>query len=210
MDLALLVTGVAIGLSVTAPLGPVNIIVVRAAIRRGVAVAVMAGLGSVLADVIFATVAAYGVRSVERFIVDYALPLTLIGGFLLVVIGVRTARHHVTLAVNDDGEPSRAGVITRKFFTTLVLALTNPGTFFGILAIFGTMSPVLRLGSASGRSLTVVAGVGLGGLLWWSFLSLTVHHLKTRLTEAVLDRINRWAGILIAGFGFALLMEAVF
>ena len=33
---------------------------------------------------------------------------------------------------------------------------------------------------------------------------------KSRITETVFDRINRWTGVLIAAFGFALLMEALF
>ena len=39
MDFSLLAIGVAIGLAVTAPLGPVNILVIRSAIRRGFGVA---------------------------------------------------------------------------------------------------------------------------------------------------------------------------
>ena len=49
MDFALLVTGIAIGLSVTAPLGPVNIIVIRNALRRNFVVALLTGLGAVAA-----------------------------------------------------------------------------------------------------------------------------------------------------------------
>lgn len=209
MDFTLLAAGVAIGLSVTIPLGPVNIIVIRAALRHGLAVSMMAGLGSVLADVLFASTAAYGVRSVERFIMEYAAVLTLTGGLLLIVIGIRTARQHVTLTESEEMEPSRRSIILRKFATTFTLAVANPGTFFGILAIFGTMSPVLELGSAPYRPLVAVAGVALGGILWWLFLNVIVHHLKARLTGATLDRINRWAGVLIAAFGFALLMESL-
>ena len=32
--------------------------------------------------------------------------------------------------------------------------------------------------------------------------------LKSRLNPATLDRINRWTGVLIAAFGFLLLMES--
>jgi hypothetical protein len=45
--------------------------------------------------------------------------------------------------------------------------------------------------------------------LWWLFLSFVVSRLKTRISERALARISRWTGVLIAAFGFALLMEAL-
>ena len=206
MDIILLITGIFIGLSVTAPLGPVNLIVTRTAIQRSFGVAVLTGLGAVLADVVYASLAAYGVRSIEQFIAQYAMPLTLVGGTMLVILGIRLARSHMSLeqlALQDV--PSRR-IIIRKALGTFLLTLTNPGVFFGFLAIFGTMSGVLVLASSPGRPLTVVAGVAIGGTLWWLFLSFVVTRLKSRITATTFDRINRWTGVLIAAFGFALLM----
>ena len=210
MDPILLVTGIAIGLSVTAPLGPVNIIVIRNALRRSFLIAFLTGMGAVAADVIYATVAAYGVSTIERFIADYATPLTIAGGAILVFIGVRLARSHVSLSDLALQEPLRRGQMLGKMATTFMLTLTNPGIFFGFLAIFGTMNAVLKLGASADRPVTVVLGVVLGGTLWWLFLSFVVTKLKSRITEKIFDRINRWTGVLIAAFGFALLMQALF
>ena len=210
MDFILLITGIFIGLSVTAPLGPVNLIVTRTAIQRSFGVAVLTGLGAVLADVVYASLAAYGARSIERFIAQYAMPLTLLGGTMLVILGIRLARSHMSLeqlALQDA--PSRR-IIIRKALGTFLLTLANPGVFFGFLAIFGTMSGVLVLASSPGRPLTVVAGVAIGGTLWWLFLSFVVTRLKSRITATTFDRINRWTGLLIAAFGFALLMGVLF
>ena len=210
MDFILLITGIFIGLSVTAPLGPVNLIVIRTAIQRSFGVAVLTGLGAVLADAVYASLAAYGVRSIEQFIAQYAMPLTLLGGTMLAILGIRLARSHVSLeqlALQDV--PSRR-IIIRKALGTFLLTLTNPGVFFGFLAIFGTMSGVLVLASSPARPLTVVAGVAIGGTLWWLFLSFVVTRLKSRITATTFDRINRWTGLLIAAFGFALLMGVLF
>jgi threonine/homoserine/homoserine lactone efflux protein len=68
MDLILLATGIAIGLSVTVPMGPVNILVIRNAMHHGFLVAFLVGLGAVVADGFYAVVAAYGVRSIAHVI----------------------------------------------------------------------------------------------------------------------------------------------
>jgi arginine exporter protein ArgO len=133
-----------------------------------------------------------------------------VGGVLLVILGVRLARSHVGLTELGLTAPPRGRHVAAKMFTAFVLTITNPGVFFGFLAIFGTMNAVLRLDDSWARPPTVVAGVALGGALWWLFLSFVVSRLKSRISETTFDRINRWTGILIAAFGFALLMEAVF
>lgn len=210
MDPFLFATGIAIGLSVAAPLGPVNIIVIRTALRRGAGIAILAGLGAVLADGLFAAVAAYGIRSVQHVIASYAVPLSLLGGTLLVIIGVQTARKHVELnEIAAAGAMSRRATL-RLAAATFGLTVINPGALFGFLAIFGAMGAVLHLGSAPYRPLIAVAGVAAGGLLWWVFISVVVERLKTRFNPATIDRINRWTGVLIAAFGFALLMDALF
>lgn len=209
MDPVLLVAGVAIGLAVAAPLGPVNIIVIRTALRSGSASAFLAGLGAVIADGAYATVAAYGLRSVEALVANFALPLTIAGGVLLVVIGIRTARKHVSLEQLAAASPMTRRAVARISLTTFTLTAMNPATLFGFLAIFGAMSPALQLGLAPYRPLVAVLGVVMGGILWWGFISAVAERLKQRLAPRSIDRINRWTGVLVAAFGFALLMDAV-
>ena len=208
MDVSLLFIGMAIGLAVTAPLGPVNILVIRSAIRRGFMVAFLVGLGAVAADVLYATAAAYGVSWVSHLIEAYARPLMIIGGLLLVVTGVWLARKRIDLAVVEADEPQAAKAIGRML-AAFGLTISNPGELFGFLAIFGTMSGVLRLHENAARPPVVIVGVAIGGILWWLFLSFVVSRLKTRISERALARISRWTGVLIAAFGFALLMEAL-
>ncbi len=208
MDLSLLLTGIAIGVAVTAPLGPVNILVIRNAIQRGFVVAFLVGLGAVAADVLYAAAAAYGISWVSHLIEDYARPLMIAGGVLLVVTGVWLARKRV-LRVRIEGEEPQTAKLIGKMLAAFGLTMSNPGEFFGFIAIFGTMSGVLRLHEDWARPPTVVAGVALGGLLWWLVLGFLVSRLKSRISEKALATISRWTGILIAAFGFALLMEAL-
>ncbi len=58
--------------------------------------------------------------------------------------------------------------------------------------------------------MTLVAGVVAGGLLWWLVLSLGVSCFRNGIGERSFGRVNRWTGVLIAAFGFALLMEVSF
>src|SRR3569832_2295890 len=98
MDFSLLLTSIAIGLAVTAPLGPVNILVIRNAIRRGFA-----------------------------------------AGVLLGVAGVGLARKRIELATLE-GDEAQTAKLAGKMLAAFGLTITNPGEFFGFIAIFGTMN----------------------------------------------------------------------
>jgi threonine/homoserine/homoserine lactone efflux protein len=202
MDFSLIIAGLGIGVAMAAPLGPVNLIVIRTALCHDLKVAFLAGLGAVLADVLIAGIAAYGIQSIFHLVLDYAKFLQVAGGLLLVVLGIRTARTH--FAASDLTN----GLHSARFGLTFSLSVTNPGLVLGYLAIFSSLSSVLALSASPYRPAIVVLGIALGGALWWLLLSFFIGRLKSRLSASNLDRINRWAGILVAAFGFLLLWKA--
>lgn len=201
MDPQLVIAGMSIGLAMSAPVGPVNLVVIRAALNCGFRAAFLAGLGAILADMCMAGIAAFGLNSIAQFITAYETPLQIIGGLLLVFLGIRTARTHFAAA---DLDPVLQAATPGLTFT---LSVTNPGLVLGFLSIFSSMSGFLALGTSPYRPLLVLLGVAMGGALWWLVLSFVVSRAKSRLSATTLDGINRWSGIFVAAFGFALLLN---
>lgn len=201
MDPQLVIAGMSIGLAMSAPVGPVNLIVIRTALNGGFRAAFVAGLGAVLADMCMAGIAAFGLHSIAQFITTYETPLQIIGGLLLVILGIRTARTHFAAA---DLAPV---LHAARLGLTFTLSVTNPGLVLGFLSIFSSMSGILALGASPYRPLLALLGVAMGGVLWWLVLSFVVSRAKSKLSATTLDRINRWSGIFVAAFGFALLFQ---
>jgi threonine/homoserine/homoserine lactone efflux protein len=201
MDPQLVIAGMSIGLAMSAPVGPVNLIVIRTALNGGFMAAFLAGLGAVLADMSMAGIAAFGLHSIAQFIAAYETPLQIIGGLLLVILGIRTARTHFAAAdLAPVPHAARLGL-------TFTLSVTNPGLVLGFLSIFSSMSGILAFGASPYRPLLALLGVAMGGALWWLVLSFVVSRAKSKLSATTLDRINRWSGIFVAAFGFALLLQ---
>ncbi len=202
----LMVIGVAIGVAVAAPIGPINLIVMRIALERGFVPGVAAGSGAVLGDMVFAAVAAFGVREVQQLVAAYALYLGLLGGTLLILVGLHLARSHIDVAaVRKAALP----VSKRTIAKTFVLTVTNPASLFGMLALFSGLGSVLALADSTYRPPLVVAAVGLGSLAWWMIVSSVINLVSGRLPEIWIDRINRWTGVAIAAFGFLLIFESL-
>lgn len=208
MDPRLVSIGIAMGLAIAMPLGPANIIVIRSALKRGLFGGLAAGLGAVFADTLFAVVAAFGISSVEHLLLDNAKIFTIIGGLFLVVLGIHTARSKITPLALQEAEPQQtAAQAGRAAALTFTTTITNPGALLGVFAVFGAMGAALELATSTARAMNAVVGFAIGGILWWMFLSFLVSKLKSRITDKTLSLINRWTGVLIAGFGFALLMQ---
>ena len=204
MDWSLIIAGIAVGLAMASPLGPVNLIVIRTALNHDFKAAFLAGLGAVLADLVLASIAAYGIHSLQNLVLDYAKFLQVAGGLLLILLGIRTARTHFADSDLANGPHSA------RFGLTFSLSVTNPGVVLGYLAIFSSLSTTLDLGASHYRPAMVLIGIAMGGTLWWLLLSLFIGRLKTKLGASALDLINRWSGILVAAFGFLLLWKTFY
>jgi putative LysE/RhtB family amino acid efflux pump len=202
MEWKLLLAGIATGLAMSIPVGAVNLLVIRTALKSGFRPALLAGLGAVLADLLLSSVVVLGVASVASFMARYATALQTAGGAILVVIGIRTARQHIAMT---ELEPSGHAA---KFGLTFWICVSNPGIYFGYVAILGGLTQALGAGQGGAGALLLASGVAIGSLAWWIFLSYVISHLGRKLNSRVLDRINHWSGITVAAIGFVLLMQA--
>lgn len=210
MEWSIPVVGVLIGLAVAAPLGPVNLLVIRYALSHGSSAGLLAGLGAVVGDGLYAAVAAFGISAVIDVLSAYSNWIELAGGIVLLAIGIKTAR---TVVDTDAAlsEPSRAPHALNLFATTFALTVSNPATLVAFLALFGSVGDYVTV--AHDRPLTsvsLVASVMIGSLLWWTFITATVGRLRYRVSGDLLSRLNRWSGLAIALFGLVVFVRAVF
>jgi threonine/homoserine/homoserine lactone efflux protein len=202
MPLKLLAAGIATGLAMSVPIGAVNLLVIRAALKSGFRAAVIAGLGAVAADLLLSGIVVMGVTSVANVMSSYAAVLQIIGGGLMVFVGIRATRQHLSQA-----DVNRSAYIA-KFGLTFWLCMANPAIYFGYAAILGGLTVALGVREGESHALWIAAGVGLGSLAWWTCLAAVVTWVGRGFSFQVLGRINTWSGIVVAALGFALMMQA--
>ncbi|MCB0241839.1 MAG: LysE family translocator [Anaerolineae bacterium] len=199
MDFAIFVRGVAIGLAIAAPVGPIGVLCIRRTLAEGRLAGFVTGLGAATADTVYGAVAAFGLTAVSAFLVSQQDWLRLIGGAFLLYLGIRTflTRPMPQTAVRDD-KSSRT--LAGDYASTFLLTITNPLTIISFAAVFAG----LGLGSGYddlGSALLLVAGVFTGSALWWLLLSGGVSLLRGRITENGLRWVNRVSGVIITVFG---------
>lgn len=201
--------GVFIGILVSAPVGPVNVLCIQRAIERGFWGGVAAGLGAMLGDGLIALCAALGVGAISGAVEHHRPTIQIVGGLVLMVFGLKlffATPRFIPAASEERSETLRDFVwdIPQTFFLTI----TNPGAVLGLFAIFGGISTFVEVSSYI-DALTIVAAVMCGSLAWWVGLSHLIGHFRDRVTEARLRHINQGAGLLLVGFGVVLIGEVI-
>ena len=81
-----IVKGFVIGLLVSAPMGPVNMLCVQRTLNKGRWYGFITGLGALLSDLIYALITLLGMSLVEDFLKKNELLIQLIGSVILIFI----------------------------------------------------------------------------------------------------------------------------
>lgn len=205
--LLIIATGIAVGVLVSAPVGPVNIICINRTMHHGFLSGLTTGLGAVVADGLLAAVAGFGIASISDMIVYHEQAVQLVGGIILLLFGLG-----VTLksppTVGEDGFEPKPSRPLRSVAGTFLITVTNPGAILGMLAIFGGIvgTPMVPEGDYAATGLLVVSVVG-GALLWWTGIAALVSRVRHRFSQRTFKTINLTSGIALMAFGALILIR---
>jgi threonine/homoserine/homoserine lactone efflux protein len=203
MDTTLLLRGLALGLAIAAPVGPISLLCMRRTLASGFGAGLFSGLGVATADAFYGAVAAFGLTVVLDLLVGHRWWLQVIGGLFLCYLGLSTLRS----APAEPAAPSDARRSLQAYASTLALTLTNPMTILSFAALFAGLGLAATDGGYVAAA-SLVAGVFLGSACWWLLLTSAVTVLRARVTPTTLRWANRAAGLLILTFGLLALAAA--
>lgn len=206
--LVLILSGLAVGIAVAAPIGPVNLICIRRAIKYGMVNGFASGAGAAVGDGVFATIAAFGFTAAIGFVQDYSIWLQLAGGFFLLGLGIHTWFDPPHLS--DELPEGSLGELLPVVSVTFFLTITNPATMLGFLAIFGGIAGFTIGTEDYLRATLLVASVILGSALWWAAITGFVSLFRNRMTDRALELLNNVsAGVIVLFAGAILIRLAV-
>jgi len=191
MELMLFLKGIIIGFAMAVPIGPIGIICIRKTLTEGRVRGLIIGLGAATADLLYGSVAAFGLTVISDTLLSHRIWIRLVGGALLLFLGIRT---FLARPKDPKFQIQNSGRL-RSYFTTVFLTLTNPLTIFAFLAVFAALG--LGNGLSFFAASVLVAGVFAGSFLWFLSLSSGATLFRNKLDVIGLGWVNKIAGILI-------------
>jgi threonine/homoserine/homoserine lactone efflux protein len=170
----------------------------------------VSGLGAALGDGVFAAVTGLGLTWIAGIIEGYATIIEVIGGGILIWIGYRTFFHAPlsSMAEEDGSDKGGATSLARAMASTFALTITNPATLLFFTSMFAGLGGLVGTGSFNDATF-VVAGVVGGSTGWWLVLTTLIGLFHTRIDDRAMRAINRGSGVLLAGFGVAVLGHVI-
>lgn len=205
MEFLLLLKGVILGFSVSAPLGPIGLICVNRTLSRGPAAGFFSGLGVATADMIYAAVAGFGITFVSNFLVSQQVLLQVFGGLFLCYLGWRI--YHTR--PREECEVPDTGSFLKAFFSTFFLTMTNPLAILLFAAFFAGLGITVTGGDYFAVS-TLIAGVFGGSVLWWLLLIAFVSWFRNRISPRKLAWVNKVSSAILFATGILVLLAPIF
>lgn len=195
--LGLIVYGMTVGVTLAAPIGPINVEIIRRGIRDGFVHGWVLGLGALSADTIYAALIVGGLTPLADRPALRVL-LFLAGGLMLAWVGwssVRTAWRGD--AGDANGDVPRRG---RSYATGFLMAVFNPMGIVYWLSVGAALvaDAVQRVGQVG--SPILVMGVMFGIFCWVTFVSVLAQVSRRFVTGPGMRWVTGISGLIIIGF----------
>ncbi len=196
MEIGYFLKGLALGLAIAAPVGPIALLCIGRTLTQGPRIGLATGLGAATADGLYGSIAAFGLVTLVQPFIHQSHWLKMGGGLALCCLGIATLRSKAGSRKNSG--PRTGGWLA--YGSTFLLTLSNPATMVSFMAIFAS----LGLGNPSQAwpsAVAMVIGVWGGSALWWLCLTWGVTLFSPHLTSTRLIWLNRAAGLVLLVFG---------
>jgi len=186
--------------------GPAFFALIQTAIHRGFWSGILLAFGIFLNDLIIVVLGLLGSVHVIKGSENYKL-MGIIGGAVLIVFGIVTyTRKKISKGSDQNGNGNPHGLIF--ILKGFLLNLLNPFVWIFWLTVIVSATATYK---ANTNSLMLFFG-GTLGVVFLSdiFKVFTASKLSTFLTDKLLNRINKLAGIALLVFGVFMIIRAVF
>lgn len=199
-----LLASIAIGLALSAPLGPIGMLCLHYAFSKGFRIALLAGLGAALADTLFVGIATFGLSEISEWLLDHYFFLGILGGFFLTYLGWRIYSTPIIPLEENETSP----LALNAFTSTFIFTLSNPLTILVSASLIGCLTSAEGARSML-ESSAIVLGVFIGCMIWWITMSAMGSFLREKMGLSALDKVKQTVGIAIMIFGAVFIASAI-
>jgi len=195
-----------LGLTLAAPIGPVNVEIIKRGLNAGFKQAVLTGAGAMCADATYLTLIFFGLTSFlnNAFITNF---LGITGSFILIYLGTMSVLEYFKKTAASAAAPKR--IFKYSFAAGFALAISSPMTIVWWTGVFGALmasqGPVKTSLSAFLSCLSIL----LGCFLWVFSLAFALHWGKKIISERITRLVSMIAGVFLIGFGCYFLYRAL-
>lgn len=196
----LIVSSILLGLSIAAPVGPINIEIMRRGLTYGFWSAFCVGLGGMSSDLLLMAAMFFGMGIFLTW-TWVQVALMLVGCIVLVHAGWTSLRAREEWRVEEDYERRHKGQALLSYVRGVIIAGTNPMNLLFWISIYGSVLSGALQEENMFRSFIISSMVFLGIGLWNANLAFFVHFGRYLVNSSLLKWIQGIASLILIYYG---------
>lgn len=185
-----IISKVALGIALAAPIGPVSVEMIRRGLDKGFLAAFKIKLGAILGNTMCLFIAHYGLLRIQN--IGYVLTtLSILASLALVNMGYKSIKNHSDIDLADSNKGTNNSII-KGFY----LSLTNPVGFVFWSGIFAA-----DINIHQDSDIWLNSFIILGAFIWGIIFSAVLGFGKNFINKQHLALINIISGMIMIGYG---------
>lgn len=198
--------GLAIGIIISAPMGPVGILCVQRTLDKGRKTGLYTGVGAAISDLLYCLLTGFGLSFIEEFLERNSNIIQLLGSVVLIGFGIYLFKSNPSRKLKKPSEqriPAGRNILNGFLFT-----VSNPLIIFliiGLFARFNFLMPEIKFY----HYIIGFIFIFLGALLWWYFVTFFVDKVRAHFNLRSMWLINKIIGSVIFLFAIVGIITAI-
>ncbi|MDE6229625.1 MAG: LysE family transporter [Muribaculaceae bacterium] len=200
--------GFAIGVLISAPMGPIGMLVIQRTLTKGRWPAFFTGIGASISDLFYCILTGAGIAFITDFIASQQLLLQIFGSIAIAIFGIYLFRKNPAKELQRP-DVAETNTYWSDIVTGFLLTFSNPLILFfiiGLFARFNFLLPEFRYYHYAAGYLSIA----VGALAWWFLITFLVNKMRTHFNVRSLYLLNRIIGSLLMLFAVVDTVSALF
>lgn len=189
--------GLAVGVLISAPMGPVGILCIQRTLDRGRKAGLCTGIGAAISDLFYCLLTGFGLSFIEDFLQENSNVIQLFGSVVLIAFSIYLFRKNPSSSLR---RPMPQNVSAKKnILGGFLFTFSNPLIIFliiGLFARFNFTAPEIQGGFYAVGYVFIIAGA----LMWWYGVTYLIDKVRMRFNMNSMKKMNVAIGVVILAF----------
>ncbi|MDE6272937.1 MAG: LysE family translocator [Muribaculaceae bacterium] len=189
--------GLAIGMLISAPMGPVGILCIQRTLDKGRKAGFYTGIGAAISDLFYCLLTGFGLSFIEDFLNENQNVIQLVGSLVLIAFSVYLFKKNPSSSLRRP-LPQEVSV-KKNILGGFLFTFSNPLIIFliiGLFARFNFTAPEIKGGFYAVGYLFII----LGALGWWYGVTYLIDKVRAKFNMKSMKKMNIVIGVVILAF----------
>lgn len=198
--------GIAIGMLISAPMGPVGMLCIQRTLDKGRRAGFFTGVGAALSDLFYCLLTGFGLSFIEEFLKENSDVIQLVGSGVLIAFAVYIFKKNPAKSLNKK-VPEQISP-KKNILGGFLFTFSNPLILFlivGLFARFNFLMPEIKF-------IPYIIGfifIFVGALIWWWIVTFGIDKVRSHFNIRSMWLINRIIGFIILLFAIVGIVTSI-